>query len=67
MKAHKIKGFWKEVHWGGQQQLEKDSHVVTDGLWAFNGLQDAGIKHEAIVTGGQATGVSLDQYSVGQC
>ncbi|WP_176753864.1 hypothetical protein [Nitrosomonas mobilis] len=30
-------------------------------------LQGHGIKHEAIVTGVRATGVSLDQYPVGQC
>lgn len=60
MKMHKVKGFRKEEikHWG-QQQLEKDSHVVTDGLWAFKGLQDAGIKHEAIVTGGGRKSVEL--------
>jgi len=53
MKMHRVKGFRKKEikHWG-QQQLKKDSHVVTDGLRAFKGLEDAGIGHEAIVTGG---------------
>jgi len=53
MKLHRVKGFRKKEikHWG-QQQLKKDSQVVTDGLRAFKGLEGAGIGHEAIVTGG---------------
>ena len=31
--------------------INSDSHVITDGLWAFKGLEDAGIIHKAIVTG----------------
>ncbi len=53
MKMHRVKGFRKkEIKNWGRQQLHKDSHVVTDSLRAFKGLEDAGIGHEAIVTGG---------------
>lgn len=60
MKMHKVKGFRKEEikNWG-QQQLKADSHVITDGLWAFQGLRDAGIKHEAIVTGGGRSSMNI--------
>ena len=53
MKMHKVKGFWKEVikHWS-EQQLNKGSYIVSDGLGTFNGLDAAGFEHEAIVTGG---------------
>jgi transposase-like protein len=53
MKMHRVKGLRKkEIKNWSLQQLKKDSHVVTDGLRAFKGLDAAGIGHEAIVTGG---------------
>lgn len=60
MKMHRVKGFRKSEikHWS-QQQIRPESHVVTDGLWAFKGLEDAGIPHESIVTGGGANSVEV--------
>ena len=57
---HKVKGFREEeIKKWGQQQLKADSHVITDGLWAFKGLSDTGIKHEAIVTGGGRSSMEI--------
>lgn len=53
MKMHKVKGFRKQQvkHWC-QEQIQAGSHVVTDGLGAFQGLDEAGLDHEVFVTGG---------------
>lgn len=63
MKLHRVKGFrQKEIKRWSQQQIVKSSQVVTDGLGAFKGLDDAGIGHEAIVTGGGLQSVGLPAF-----
>jgi transposase-like protein len=60
MKMHRVKGFEKtEISRWSRQQLRPDSHVVTDGLRAFKGLEAAEIGHETLVTGGGAKSVEL--------
>jgi transposase-like protein len=60
MKMHKVKGFQQTIvkQWS-QEQIEAGSHVVTDGLRAFNGLNDGEIDHEVIVTGGGKKSVEI--------
>jgi transposase-like protein len=63
MKLHRVKGFRKkEIKRWSQQQLDKGSHVATDGLGTFKGLEEAGIEHEAIVTGGGPRSVGLPAF-----
>jgi hypothetical protein len=63
MKMHRVDGLRKKVikRWS-PQQISKDSHVVTDGLRAFKGLEAAGIGHEAVVTGGGPQSVRLPAF-----
>lgn len=63
MKMHKVGGFRKRCvkQWAGQQ-LNPGCHAVTDGLNAFRGLDDAGIDHEAIVTGGGRGSVQIGAF-----
>ena len=60
MKMHRIKGFRKcEIKRWSQQQLHPQSCVISDGLGAFDGLKDAGISHESIITGGGADSMEI--------
>lgn len=60
MKMNPVKGFRKsEIRRWSEQQLKSGSHVVTDGLPAFNGVEEAGFDHEVIVTGGGARSVEV--------
>lgn len=63
IKLHKVTGFTKEElkRWA-EQNLAPKSEVVTDGLKCFNGLDAAGFKHRAIVTGGGHQSVEIPEF-----
>lgn len=60
MKCSAVNGFRKQTltRWA-TQLLSSESHVISDGLGAFRGIDAAGIKHEAIVTGGGAASMEI--------
>ena len=56
MKCSAVKGFRKKTisQWA-EKSLATGTHVISDGLSAFKGIDEAGFEHEAIITGGGAT------------
>jgi hypothetical protein len=64
MRLSKVKSFSKEeiARWA-QRHLHAASVVVSDGLGCFGGVEDAGCRHEAIVTGGGPASVTLEQFT----
>jgi len=64
MRLSKVKGFSKEeiARWA-QRHLNAASVVVSDGLGCFGGVEDAGCQHQAIVTGGGPTSVTLETFT----
>jgi len=60
MKCSVVNGFRKQTvaRWA-DKLLTGESHVFSDGLNAFNGIDDAGIAHTAIVTGGGAASMEI--------
>ena len=64
MRFTKLKGFRKEeiAQWA-QRHLTTGSHVVSDGLNCFTGVERAGCQHEAIVTGGGPASVTLEAFT----
>ncbi|NEV60349.1 IS1595 family transposase [Thiorhodococcus minor] len=57
-----VKGFRKTelAHWAAKF-IHPDRIVVSDGLACFRGIADAGIEHQAMVTGSGAGGVELPE------
>jgi len=57
-----VTGFRKTelAHWAAKF-IHPDSIVVSNGLSCFRGIADAGIEHQAMVTGSGATGVELPE------
>lgn len=64
MRLSKVKSFSKEeiARWA-QRHLHAASVVVSDGLGCFGGVEDAGCRHEAIVTGGGHASVTLEPFT----
>lgn len=60
MKCSAVKGFRKKTisQWA-EKSLATGTHVISDGLSAFKGIDEAGFEHEAIVTGGGATSMEI--------
>lgn len=60
IKLHRVKGFRKsEIKRWSRERIRPESHLISDGLWAFKGLAEAGYSHEPIRTGGGADGVRV--------
>ncbi|PUB91772.1 MAG: IS1595 family transposase [gamma proteobacterium symbiont of Ctena orbiculata] len=64
MRFTKVKGFSNDeiANWA-KRHLNAASIVVSDGLWCFAAVQDAGCEHEAIVTGGGPASVTLEAFT----
>lgn len=60
MKCSAVKGFRKQtVERWARRLLSQDAQVVTDGLGCFRGIDEAGIAHQVIVTGGGAASMEI--------
>jgi transposase-like protein len=64
LRCSKVKGFSKEeiAQWA-QRHLHAASVVVSDGLGCFGGVEDAGCRHQIIVTGGGPASVKLEAFT----
>ena len=60
MKCSAVNGFRKQTvtQWA-EKLLTGGSHVISDGLGGFRGIDDAGIEHSAIITGGGAASMEI--------
>lgn len=60
MKCSAVKGFRKKtiLRWANKL-LAPPAHVISDALNAFNGVDEAGIEHEAIVSGGGGASMEI--------
>lgn len=60
LKGSATSGFRQDIvaRWA-RRLLSPMSHVVSDGLSAFNGIDKAGIRHDVIVTGGGAASMEI--------
>lgn len=64
MRLTKVKGFRKEeISRWARKHLQASCVVVSDGLSCFDGVKQAGCKHEAIVTGGGSASVTLEAFT----
>lgn len=64
MRLSRVKGFCKEemAAWA-KKHLRDAEHVVSDGLSCFEAVQSAGCTHEAIITGGGPSSVTLEAFT----
>jgi hypothetical protein len=46
----------------GEKFLDPDCIAVSDGLGCFRGIAEAGVEHQAVVTGGGAASVELEDF-----
>lgn len=62
-KFHRLDGFKKNMikQWA-EENLAKNTQVITDGLACFNGFDEAGFQHTAIVTGGGRESVKIPVF-----
>jgi transposase-like protein len=60
MKCSAVKGFRQKIisRWA-KTLLATGAHVISDGLTAFKGIDEAGFEHDAIVTGGGAASMEI--------
>jgi len=60
MKCSAVDGFRKRtlLRWA-ETMLASGAHVISDGLNAFKGIDEAGFEHESIVTGGGAASMDI--------
>lgn len=64
MRFTRLKGFRKaELAQWAQRHLAASTQVVSDGLSCFTGVQQAGCRHTAIVTGGGPQSVTLEAFT----
>lgn len=63
MRFSQVKAFSKEAieDWASNH-LGKEAKVVTDGLYCFNSLDEAGFSHKVIITGGGAQSVKIEDF-----
>ena len=64
MRMTKLSGFKKdEIFNWAERHLAAGSHVISDGLFCFRAIGDAGCSHEAIVTGGGPACVTIEAFT----